>query len=118
VASVPELYPDLLELNVVPTLVTLLQHENSDILADVIELLSELTGAGAPPAAVRPAGACMPRLPLLGCGLPAGLEPPLLPAPPPAVQTPSRATRRRRGCWWSRCCRTAAWSCWCRSCPS
>ncbi len=46
VASVPELYPDLLELNVVPSLCNLLSHENTDILADVIELLSELTGAG------------------------------------------------------------------------
>ncbi len=36
----------LLEGGCVPTLLQLLAHENIDIAADVVELLSELTGAG------------------------------------------------------------------------
>ncbi len=109
VASVPELYPDLLELNVVPTLVTLLQHENSDILGDVIELLSELTGAGvratelaatrpgparlAHPAPCHASSACrrlrgaVPVVPLRCCCQPL--------ARPRAARAAARAPRRR-----------------------
>ena len=46
-ASSPELYPDLVSLGAVPLLLGLLSHENGDIVADTIELLSELTDADA-----------------------------------------------------------------------
>lgn len=46
-ASTPELYPLLVEGNggCVPTLLALLSHENSDVVADVLELLAEFTSA-------------------------------------------------------------------------
>ncbi|GFR50058.1 hypothetical protein Agub_g12199, partial [Astrephomene gubernaculifera] len=47
VAGSPELYPVLLEGGCLPTLLALLAHENTDIAADVVELLAELTGADA-----------------------------------------------------------------------
>ena len=47
VATSPELYPDLVAAGCVPTLLALLHHENGDIAADTIELLSELTDADA-----------------------------------------------------------------------
>ncbi len=39
VASDPELYPVLVELGAVPSLLALLTHENTDIACDVISLL-------------------------------------------------------------------------------
>ncbi len=36
----------LLDGSCIPTLLALLSHENTDIAADVVELLAELTGAG------------------------------------------------------------------------
>lgn len=47
VASSPELYPDFARSSAPATLVGLLNHENSDVAADVVELLSELTDADA-----------------------------------------------------------------------
>jgi beta-catenin-like protein 1 len=47
VASSPELYPLLVELNPLPTLLACVMHENGDIAADTLELLRELTDAGA-----------------------------------------------------------------------
>eukprot|EP00798_Chlamydomonas_sp_ICE-L_P016784 gene16784-23060_t len=47
VAGSPELYPVLVEMNVVPTLLACLSHENVDIAADAVELLMELTSADA-----------------------------------------------------------------------
>ncbi|PNG99143.1 Beta-catenin-like protein 1, partial [Tetrabaena socialis] len=44
IAGSPELYPLLLDGPTLPTLLGLLSHENTDIAADVVELLSELTG--------------------------------------------------------------------------
>lgn len=46
VAGSPELYPVLVDGGCVPTLLALLSHENSDIAADVLDLLAQLTGAG------------------------------------------------------------------------
>lgn len=46
VAGSPELYPVLLDGPCLPTLMALLSHENTDIAADVVELLAEITGAG------------------------------------------------------------------------
>lgn len=46
VASSPELYPLLVELNPLPTLLACVGHENTDIAADTLELLRELTDAG------------------------------------------------------------------------
>lgn len=42
-AGAPELYPDLVSLNVVPSIVDLLNHDNSDIAIDVVQLLQDLT---------------------------------------------------------------------------
>lgn len=42
-AGGPELYPDLVALNVVPSIVGLLGHENTDIAVDVVDLLVDLT---------------------------------------------------------------------------
>jgi beta-catenin-like protein 1 len=47
VATAPELYPLLVDLGAVSTIISLLYHENGDIAADTIELLSELTDADA-----------------------------------------------------------------------
>ncbi|PRW61313.1 beta-catenin 1 [Chlorella sorokiniana] len=48
VASAPDLYPELVAgTNAIPTLLTLLNHENSDIAADAVEVLQELTDADA-----------------------------------------------------------------------
>lgn len=47
VATSPELYPDLVTTGAVATLISLLHHENGDIAAAAIELLSELTDADA-----------------------------------------------------------------------
>ncbi|KAJ1692498.1 hypothetical protein LUZ63_009196 [Rhynchospora breviuscula] len=44
-AGAPELYPDLISLNLFPPLVGLLSHDNSDIAADTVSLLSDLTDA-------------------------------------------------------------------------
>ena len=46
VAGSPELYPIMVEMGSVPTLLACLSHENTDIAADTIELFSELTGSG------------------------------------------------------------------------
>ncbi|XP_014215236.1 beta-catenin-like protein 1 isoform X2 [Copidosoma floridanum] len=43
VATNPELYPQMVELNVVPSLLELLSHENTDIAVGVVDLLQELT---------------------------------------------------------------------------
>ncbi len=43
VATVPEHYPVLIEVNAVQTLIGLLSHDNSDITIAVIDLLQELT---------------------------------------------------------------------------
>lgn len=45
IASSPELYPELARSGAIPTLLSLLNHENGDIAADVIELFQELTDA-------------------------------------------------------------------------
>ncbi|KAI5408191.1 uncharacterized protein LOC127084311 [Lathyrus oleraceus] len=42
-AGAPELYPDLVSLNVVPSIVDLLNHDNTDIAIDVVQLLQDLT---------------------------------------------------------------------------
>lgn len=111
----------------VPTLLALLNHENSDIAADAVEVLSELTDADAVEDAVRRRGSAaagaswMLRLrgphrwhgrllwAVLGQQLAAGgadgwharLTVCLgLGAPPPICR------RRRHGCWWTRCLRT------------
>ncbi|KHN08756.1 Beta-catenin-like protein 1 isoform B [Glycine soja] len=42
-AGAPELYPDLVNLNVVPSIVDLLNHDNTDIAIDVVQLLQDLT---------------------------------------------------------------------------
>lgn len=42
-AGGPELYPDLVALNVVPSIVGLLGHDNADIAVDVVGLLVDLT---------------------------------------------------------------------------
>ncbi|EFN51521.1 hypothetical protein CHLNCDRAFT_27908, partial [Chlorella variabilis] len=48
VASAPDLYPELVtSTSAVPTLLALLNHENSDIAADAVEALSELTDGDA-----------------------------------------------------------------------
>jgi beta-catenin-like protein 1 len=52
VAASPELYPDLLRSAALPVLLNLLNHENSDVVADVLELLAELTGEEAVEGAV------------------------------------------------------------------
>lgn len=42
-----ELYPELVRLNVVPSLVGLLSHENVDISTDVIDVIKDLTDSDA-----------------------------------------------------------------------
>lgn len=42
-AGGPELYPDLVNLNVIPSILGLLSHDNSDIAIDVVHLLQDLT---------------------------------------------------------------------------
>ncbi|KAJ6935942.1 beta-catenin-like protein 1 [Populus alba x Populus x berolinensis] len=42
-SSAPELYPDLINLNTIPSVLSLLSHENTDIAIDVIQLLQDLT---------------------------------------------------------------------------
>ena len=43
VAGSPELYPEFVQTAAIPTLLTLLSHENTDIAGDVIELFQQLT---------------------------------------------------------------------------
>lgn len=43
VATNPELYPQMVELGVVPSLLELLAHENTDIAVGIVDLLQELT---------------------------------------------------------------------------
>lgn len=43
IATVPDLYPLLVELNAVPSLLELLSHQNTDISVAVIDLLQEMT---------------------------------------------------------------------------
>ena len=43
IATVPEHYPILVEMNTIQTLVSLLSHDNSDISIAVVDLLQELT---------------------------------------------------------------------------
>jgi len=43
VATVPSLYPVLVDLNVVPSILGLLNHDNTDISVGVVDLLQELT---------------------------------------------------------------------------
>ena len=45
-AGSPELYPILVDMGCVPTLLACLSHENTDIAADTLELFMELSGAG------------------------------------------------------------------------
>ncbi|KAK9266441.1 hypothetical protein L1049_007438 [Liquidambar formosana] len=42
-AGGPELYPDLVNLNAIPSIVNLLSHDNTDIAVDVVVLLQDLT---------------------------------------------------------------------------
>eukprot|EP00962_Isochrysis_galbana_P055539 scaffold27318_cov98-Isochrysis_galbana.AAC.4 len=44
-ATAPELYPTFVRTKCVPSLLSLLAHENSDISMDVVDLLHELTDA-------------------------------------------------------------------------
>ena len=46
-ASAPELYAELVELNAVPSLVAVLGHENEDVVADALDVLRELTDGDA-----------------------------------------------------------------------
>jgi beta-catenin-like protein 1 len=46
-AGYPNLYPEFVRLNAVPSILGLLSHENPDIAADAVELLHELTDADA-----------------------------------------------------------------------
>lgn len=39
----PQLYPEIVKLGSVPSLVSLLSHENTDIVIDAIDLINELT---------------------------------------------------------------------------
>ena len=43
IATVPDLYPVLVDLNAIPSLLELLAHQNSDIAVGVVDLLQELT---------------------------------------------------------------------------
>lgn len=45
VATVPDLYPLLVDLNAIPSLLELLAHQNTDISVAVVDLLQELTDA-------------------------------------------------------------------------
>ncbi|OMP07911.1 Armadillo-like helical [Corchorus olitorius] len=42
-AGAPELYPELVNLNAIPSILNLLSHENVDIAVDVVHLLEDLT---------------------------------------------------------------------------
>jgi len=42
-ATSPTLYPELVRLNTIPSLLSLLSHENVDISVDIVDLLNELT---------------------------------------------------------------------------
>ncbi|KAK9950615.1 hypothetical protein M0R45_006096 [Rubus argutus] len=42
-AGAPELYPELVGLNTVPSILNLLSHDNTDIAIDVVQLLQDLT---------------------------------------------------------------------------
>ncbi|KAJ7569069.1 hypothetical protein O6H91_01G059700 [Diphasiastrum complanatum] len=42
-AAAPELYPELVRLNAVPSILGLLSHENTDIAIEVVNLLNDLT---------------------------------------------------------------------------
>ena len=42
-SATPDLYPELVRLNSVPSILSLLTHENTDISIDVVNLLQELT---------------------------------------------------------------------------
>lgn len=42
-ATAPELYPELVSLNTVPSILNLLSHDNTDIAIDVVQLLQDLT---------------------------------------------------------------------------
>ncbi|EXC06273.1 hypothetical protein L484_001165 [Morus notabilis] len=42
-AGAPELYPDLVNLNTIPSLLNLLSHDNTDIAIAVVQLLQDLT---------------------------------------------------------------------------
>ncbi|EOY03115.1 ARM repeat superfamily protein isoform 1 [Theobroma cacao] len=42
-AGAPELYPELVNLNAIPSILNLLSHENTDIAIDVVHLLEDLT---------------------------------------------------------------------------
>jgi len=57
IAGSPELYPELVNLGAVPTLLDLLRHENTDIAADAVDLIRELTDADAIEDAEEEAGA-------------------------------------------------------------
>ena len=46
-AGYPDLYPEFVRLNAVPSILALLSHDNPDIAADAVELLNELTDADA-----------------------------------------------------------------------
>ena len=46
-AGHPELYPEFVRLNAVPSILGLFTHDNPDIAADAVELLHELTDADA-----------------------------------------------------------------------
>lgn len=56
VTATPDLYPELVKLGAIPTLATLLSHENGDIVAAVIELLRDLTDSDAVEELVCPIG--------------------------------------------------------------
>lgn len=43
VATVPDLYPILVELNAIPSLLELLAHQNTDISVAVVDLLQEMS---------------------------------------------------------------------------
>ncbi|BDA41413.1 beta-catenin-like protein 1 [Coccomyxa sp. Obi] len=47
IAGYPELYPELVRLGAIPSILALLSHDNGDIAASVIELLRELTDSDA-----------------------------------------------------------------------
>lgn len=43
IATTPDLYPAMVELGAVPSLLELLSHENTDVAVGVVDLLQELT---------------------------------------------------------------------------
>ena len=46
-ATTPELYPEFVKLNAVPSIVAVLGHDNEDVVADALELVRELTDGDA-----------------------------------------------------------------------